>query len=116
MHDYEIALPDNVETLSALRLDPANAPGQIVIERIELRDSKGERRPLTPTQHGFDETFGFAAEREAAPKPAKTLPNEDKCHDDREVAKKTVDFIDRHPDQPCAFTSRFMLRTGCTPD
>jgi arylsulfatase A-like enzyme len=36
-HDYEVKLP--VESLTALRLDPGNAPGKMVIERFELRDA-----------------------------------------------------------------------------
>jgi len=49
MHDYEVALPESVETLTALRLDPVSASGQIVIERIELRDASGKGHPLHPT-------------------------------------------------------------------
>jgi arylsulfatase A-like enzyme len=36
-HDYEVKLP--VETLTAVRLDPGNAPGKMVIKRFELRDA-----------------------------------------------------------------------------
>jgi len=38
-HDYEVVLP--TETLTALRLDPGNAPGVIVITRIALHDAAG---------------------------------------------------------------------------
>ncbi len=46
MHDYEIALPDGIETLAALRLDPATSPGEIVIERFALRDASGHQHAL----------------------------------------------------------------------
>ncbi len=38
-HDQGLTLP--VERLTALRLDPGNAPGTIVIEHLELRDASG---------------------------------------------------------------------------
>jgi hypothetical protein len=38
-HDYEAKLP--VETLTALRLDPGNAPGEITVTTLELRDTNG---------------------------------------------------------------------------
>ncbi len=37
--DLEIAIP--LKTLNALRIDPANAQGEIVVSRLELRDSDG---------------------------------------------------------------------------
>lgn len=39
-HDYEIKLP--IEKLTALRLDPANASGEITISTLELRDAAGK--------------------------------------------------------------------------
>jgi arylsulfatase A-like enzyme len=38
-HDYEIKIP--AETLAALRLDPGNAPGEIVITHFTLNDARG---------------------------------------------------------------------------
>jgi len=38
-HDYEVKLP--VETLTAFRLDPGNAPGDITLTALELRDATG---------------------------------------------------------------------------
>ncbi len=38
--DFEMALP--FTRLAALRLDPASGPGEIVIERFELRDAAGQ--------------------------------------------------------------------------
>lgn len=37
--DFEVALPSS--RLRSLRLDPASGPGEIVIERLELRDAAG---------------------------------------------------------------------------
>ena len=45
MHDYEIALPDGIETLAALRLDPATSPGEIVIERSHYAMPRGASTP-----------------------------------------------------------------------
>ncbi len=39
-HDFEVALP--FPRLRSLRLDPASGPGEIVIERFELRDAAGQ--------------------------------------------------------------------------
>jgi len=39
-HDYEVKIP--VTSLSGLRLDPATAPGKIVISQLELRDASGK--------------------------------------------------------------------------
>lgn len=49
-HDYEVKLPGS--SLRALRLDPGNAPGDITIERLELRDAAGAvvRTWLAPKQ------------------------------------------------------------------
>jgi hypothetical protein len=38
--DFEMALP--FPRLAALRLDPASGPGEIAIERFELRDAAGQ--------------------------------------------------------------------------
>lgn len=39
-HDFELNLP--FERLHSLRLDPASGPGEIAIERFELRDAAGQ--------------------------------------------------------------------------
>jgi hypothetical protein len=39
-HDYEVKLP--LEKLTALRLDPATAAGQIVVNGLELTDASGK--------------------------------------------------------------------------
>lgn len=39
-HDFELTLP--FEGLHSLRLDPASGPGEIAIERFELRDAAGQ--------------------------------------------------------------------------
>jgi arylsulfatase A-like enzyme len=43
-HDYEITLPP--ETISAIRLDPGNSVGDVVIERFELLDKTGRLSSL----------------------------------------------------------------------
>jgi len=43
-HDYEVKLP--VEKLTALRLDPATAPGEITVATLELRDASGHSTRL----------------------------------------------------------------------
>lgn len=45
-HDYEVKLP--IEKLTALRLDPGNAPGEIAIEHLELRDAGGRELQRWP--------------------------------------------------------------------
>jgi arylsulfatase A-like enzyme len=47
-HDYEILIP--AETLDAVRLDPATAPGEITISSLELRDADGKTSPLMETK------------------------------------------------------------------
>jgi arylsulfatase A-like enzyme len=42
IHDYEVAFPEAVKNLTALRIDPATAPGQITIEQFGLIDASGK--------------------------------------------------------------------------
>lgn len=44
--DFEVMLP--VPRLTALRLDPASGPGEIALERFELRDAAGRMVALPP--------------------------------------------------------------------
>ena len=53
---------------------------------------------MAPTQHGFDESFGFG-DAEAAAMGGKKK-KEKLNQDDRVFARKTADFIDRHQDRP----------------
>ena len=39
-HDYKVAFGD-AERIHALRIDPATAPGNIVIRNLVLRDAEG---------------------------------------------------------------------------
>jgi hypothetical protein len=43
-HDYEVKIP--ATRLTALRLDPGNAPGEIVVTAFELRDAAGQTTAL----------------------------------------------------------------------
>ena len=52
---------------------------------------------MAPTQHGFDESFGFANYKSEVPTAKVEHPAE---YDDRVFARKTADFIARHQDQP----------------
>ena len=51
---------------------------------------------MAPTQHGFDESFGFAEEQKERGKTGKAS----RASDDRIFARETADFIGRHKDQP----------------
>ena len=54
---------------------------------------------MAPTQHGFDESFGFHDLEKPAPDPKrKRQPKQ--AQDDRVFARKTADFIERHKDKP----------------
>jgi arylsulfatase A-like enzyme len=62
----------------------------------EVRESKDQ---LLPTQHGFDESFGYPDYDKVAKKGSDIAPAPH-AHDDRVFARKTADFIARHRDTP----------------
>lgn len=62
----------------------------------EIRESKDQ---MLPTQHGFDESFGYADYAKAARKGSDIAPAPH-AYDDRVFARKAADFISRHAAQP----------------
>ena len=54
---------------------------------------------MAPTQHGFDESFGFHDLEKPAPNPDRMRQTRH-AQDDRIFARKTADFIERHKDKP----------------
>jgi arylsulfatase A-like enzyme len=62
----------------------------------EIRESKDQ---MLPTQHGFDESFGYPDYEKVAQKGSDIAPAKH-AHDDRVFARKAVDFIQRHHEQP----------------
>lgn len=62
----------------------------------EIRQSNDQ---MLPTQHGFDESFGYPDYNAAAQKGS-DIPPAPHAYDDRVFARKAVDFIARHADQP----------------
>jgi arylsulfatase A-like enzyme len=62
----------------------------------EIRESKDQ---MTPTQHGFDESFGYPEYEKVAEKGSDITPAKH-AHDDRVFARKAADFIQRHHEQP----------------
>lgn len=54
---------------------------------------------MLPTQHGFDESFGYNDYERVAKKDSDIEPSLHAC-DDRVFARKAVDFIGRHHDGP----------------
>lgn len=54
---------------------------------------------MLPTQHGFDESFGYNDYEKVAKKGSDIAPAPH-AHDDRVFARKTADFIARHRDAP----------------
>jgi arylsulfatase A-like enzyme len=46
VHEHEVRLP--VSTLRALRLDPATAPGEIIVSALDLQDASGHITNLLP--------------------------------------------------------------------
>lgn len=62
----------------------------------EIRESKDQ---MLPTQHGFDESFGYDDYAKVAQKGSDILPSPH-SRDDRVFGRKAVDFIARHRDQP----------------
>jgi arylsulfatase A-like enzyme len=62
----------------------------------EIRESKDQ---MLPTQHGFDESFGYPEYEKAAQKGSDIAPALH-AHDDRVFARKAADFIARHRAAP----------------
>jgi arylsulfatase A-like enzyme len=62
----------------------------------EIRESKDQ---MLPTQHGFDESFGYPEYEKAAVKGS-DIPPARHAHDDRVFAHKAVDFIQRNRERP----------------
>jgi len=62
----------------------------------EIRDSQDQ---MLPTQHGFDESFGYPEYDKAAVKGS-NIPPARHAHDDRVFARKAVDFIQRNRERP----------------
>lgn len=62
----------------------------------EIRESNDQ---MLPTQHGFDESFGYPDYEKVAQKGSDIAPSPH-AHDDRVFARKAVDFIQRHQEQP----------------
>jgi uncharacterized sulfatase len=69
--------------------DEASAPQ-------EIRESNDQ---MLPTQHGFDESFGYADYAKVAKKGSDIAPSPH-ARDDRVFASKAADFIQRHREQP----------------
>ena len=69
--------------------DQASAPKELA--------AKGDW--MAPTQHGFDESFGYADYAKVAKKGSDILPSLH-ARDDRVFGRKAVDFIKRHRAQP----------------
>lgn len=55
---------------------------------------------MAPTQHGFDESFGYADYAKVAKKGSDIEPGGPHAYDDRVFARKAADFIKRHGDKP----------------
>ena len=62
----------------------------------EISESKDQ---MLPTQHGFDESFGYPEYEKAAQKGSDIAPAKH-AHDDRVFARKSADFIQRHHEKP----------------
>ncbi len=62
----------------------------------DIRESKDQ---MLPTQHGFDESFGYPEYEKAAVKGS-DIPPARHAHDDRVFARKAVDFIQRSRGRP----------------
>jgi arylsulfatase A-like enzyme len=62
----------------------------------EIREGKDQ---MLPTQHGFDESFGYPEYAKAAKKGTDIAPSTH-AEDDRVFARKAADFIQRHREQP----------------
>ena len=62
----------------------------------KIRESKDQ---MLPTQHGFDESFGYPEYAKVAKKGSDIAPSPH-AHDDRVFARKAADFIQRHREQP----------------
>jgi len=62
----------------------------------EIRESKDQ---MLPTQHGFDESFGYPEYAKAAKKGSDIAPSP-RAKDDRVFVRKAADFIQRHREQP----------------
>ena len=62
----------------------------------EIRESNDQ---MLPTQHGFDESFGYPDYEKVAQKGSDIAPSPH-AHDDRVFARKAAEFIQRHREQP----------------
>ncbi len=62
----------------------------------ETRESKDQ---MLPTQHGFDESFGYSDYAKAAKQGSDIAPSPH-AYDDRVFVRKAADFIGRHGKQP----------------
>jgi len=62
----------------------------------ETRESDDQ---MLPTQHGFDESFGYGDYEKVAKKGTDIAPSPH-AHDDRVFAREAADFIGRHRDGP----------------
>ncbi|MFM7209164.1 MAG: sulfatase-like hydrolase/transferase, partial [Verrucomicrobiota bacterium] len=62
----------------------------------EIRESQDQ---MLPTQHGFDESFGYPEYEKAAVKGS-DIPPARHAHDDRVFARKAADFIQRNRERP----------------
>ena len=62
----------------------------------EIRESNDQ---MLPAQHGFDESFGYPDYEKVAQKGSDIAPSPH-ARDDRVFARKAVDFIQRHHEQP----------------
>lgn len=62
----------------------------------EIRESRDQ---MLPTQHGFDESFGYPEYDRVAKKDSEIAPSPH-AHDDRVFARKAADFIQRNRERP----------------
>lgn len=64
------------------------------------KEIRGSKDQMLPTQHGFDESFGFVDYAKAAKNGGDMAPAPRHAYDDRVFARKAADFIARHAAQP----------------
>jgi len=63
------------------------------------KEIAGSNDQMFPTQHGFDESFGYNDYGKVAEKGSDIVPSPH-AYDDRVFARKAADFIGRHRDEP----------------